>query len=302
MPPSQNSRPRQTAFSSDILFRNSSTTDIRHVYLLLAGRRDIRDNYATFIFLRQMIIQQEEESDRRLQHEQNKLALLREFAEASFQEACVGGLDTILQPMIHLREERNHHHLHRTGRSPPIIPSDSSSLPSPIQRSRQQPNMISQSLNNSGPSRPRAPLGLFHNPIVVEEDDSDDETRTPTNNTWCPRCHRYIHNSYHNEDYCDTIFVPGAPAMICHRCGLQGHVMLDCRETVCTWCERFGHFIENCPDLGWTFSNLGSSKLARVVLRFHPQHVRFHFYFSFYKSLEQHAMNACSSIFTFFHA
>jgi len=48
-----------------------------------------------------MIIRQEEESDRHLQHEQNKLALLREFTEASFQEACVGGLDTILQPMIH---------------------------------------------------------------------------------------------------------------------------------------------------------------------------------------------------------
>ena len=45
-----------------------------------------------------MIIRQEEESDRRLQHKQNELALLREFAEASFQEACVSGLDTILQP------------------------------------------------------------------------------------------------------------------------------------------------------------------------------------------------------------
>jgi len=91
--------------------------------------------------------------------------------------------------------------------------------------------------------------------------------------------------------------------MICHRCGLHGHVMLDCRETVCTWCKRFGHFIENCPDLGWTFSNLGSSKLVRVVLQFHPQHVQFHFYISFLQiSPEQHAMNACSSIFTFFHA
>jgi len=186
MPPSRNSRPRQTAFSSDVLFRNSSTTtDIRHVYLLLAGRRDIRDNYATFVFLCQMIIQQEEESDRRLQHEQNELALLREFSEASFQEACVGGLDTILQPMIHLREERNLCHLHRTGRSPPIIPSDSSSLPSPIQQSRRQPDMISQSSNNSGPSRPRAPLGSFHNLIVIKEDDSDNETRTPTDNTRC---------------------------------------------------------------------------------------------------------------------
>jgi len=250
-----------------------------------------------------MIIRQEDESDRHLQHEQNELTLLREFAEASFQEACVGGLDTILQPMIHLWEEINHRHHQRTGRSPPMIPSDSSSLPSPIQWSRRQPDMISQSSNNSGPSCPRAPLGSFHNPIVVEEDDSDNETRTPTDNTQCPRCHQYVHNSYHNEDYCDTIFIPGAPAMICHRCSLQGHVMLDCRETVCTWCERFGHFIENCPDLGWTFSNLGSSKLVRVVLRFHPQHIQFHFYFFILQiSLEQHAMNACSSIFTFFHA
>jgi len=49
-----------------------------------------------------MINQQEEESDRRLQHEQNELALLREFAKASFQEACIGGLDTILQPVTTL--------------------------------------------------------------------------------------------------------------------------------------------------------------------------------------------------------
>ena len=80
-----------------------------------------------------MIIQQEEESDRRLQHEQNKLALLQEFAEASFQEAYTSGLDTILQPMIHLQEEKNHFHHHRTRQSPPMVPSDLSSLPSPIQ-------------------------------------------------------------------------------------------------------------------------------------------------------------------------
>jgi len=156
MPPSWNSRSRQTAFSSDVLFWHSSTTtDIRHVYQLLAGRRDIWDNYATFVFLQQMIIRQEEESDRCLQHEQNELALLWEFAEAAFQEACTGRLNTILQPVIHLREERNHRHYHRTGLSPPVIPSDSSSLPSPIQRPRQQPNfspIASQSSNNSGPS------------------------------------------------------------------------------------------------------------------------------------------------------
>jgi len=132
MPPSQNSCSCQTAFSSDVLFWNSSTTtDIRHAYQLLSGRRDIQDNYATFVFLQQMIIQQEEESDRWLQYEQNELALLREFAEAAFQETCTGGHDTILQPMIHLWEERNHCHHHRTGLSPLMIPSDSSSLPSP---------------------------------------------------------------------------------------------------------------------------------------------------------------------------
>jgi len=213
-----------------------------------------------------------------LQHEQNKLALLREFAEAAFQEACTSRLNTILQPVIHLQEERNHHHYHRTGQSPPMIPSDSSSPPSPIQQSRRQPDIASHSSNKSGLSIPWAPVGSFHNPIVVEEDDSDNETRTPTDNTRCSRCHQYVHNSHHSEDYCDTIFVPGAPAMICRWCGLHGHLMLDYRETMCTWCKRFGHFIEECPDLGWTFSNLGSSKLARVVLRFHLKHIQFYFY------------------------
>jgi len=41
---------------------------------------------------------------------------------------------------------------------------------------------------------------------------------------------------------------------------------------------------------------------GKFLLRFYPQHVQFYFYFSFYKSLEQHAMNTCSSIFTIFHA
>ena len=59
-----------------------------------------------------------------------------EIVTAAFQEACTSGLNMILQPVIHLQEERNHCHYHRTGRSPPMIPSDSSSLPSPIQRSR----------------------------------------------------------------------------------------------------------------------------------------------------------------------
>jgi len=49
MPPSRNSHSRQTAFSSNVLFWHSSTTtDIQHVYQLLAGQRDIQDNYTTF--------------------------------------------------------------------------------------------------------------------------------------------------------------------------------------------------------------------------------------------------------------
>ena len=118
MPPSWNSHSRPTTFSSEVLFQHSSTTtDIWHVYQLLAGWRHIWDNYATFVFLWQMIVWQEEESDRRLQYKQNKLALLCEFAEAAFKEACTSGLNTILQPVIHLREERNHCHYHRTGLS-----------------------------------------------------------------------------------------------------------------------------------------------------------------------------------------
>jgi len=57
MPPTRSSRPYPTAFSSDELFQfSSTTTDIQHVYLLLAGNRHLHDNYATFILLRQMII------------------------------------------------------------------------------------------------------------------------------------------------------------------------------------------------------------------------------------------------------
>ena len=142
MPPFQNSHSRPTAFSSNVLFWHlSTTTDIQHVYQLLTGWRHIQDNYTTFVLLQQMVVWQEEESDRWLQHEQNELALLWEFAEAAFEEACTNGLDTILQPVIHLWEERNHRHYHRTGLSPPMIPSDSSSLPPPIQWPRQQPNI-----------------------------------------------------------------------------------------------------------------------------------------------------------------
>jgi len=78
-------------------------TDIRHVYLLLAGNRHLRDNYATFILLRQMIKRQQEEAERRRQIKINEITLLHEFAEATFEEACLDGLDNILQPIIHMR-------------------------------------------------------------------------------------------------------------------------------------------------------------------------------------------------------
>ena len=101
MPPTRSSRSYPTAFSSNELFQfSSTTTDIRHVYLLLAGNRHLRDNYTTFILLWQMIIRQEEETERRWQHEINKLNLLHKFTEATFEEACFGGLDNILQPVI----------------------------------------------------------------------------------------------------------------------------------------------------------------------------------------------------------
>ena len=273
MPPSRTSRYYPTAFSSDELFQfSSTTTDIRHVYLLLGGHRHTRDNYATFVFLRQMIVRQEEEAEQRWQQELNKLNLLHEFTEAAFEEACSNELHNILQPIIHFRQERNHHHHHRMGFSPPVIPSDSSSLPSPLQQS-QWPSIpspiISHSSDNSDLLIPQAPVGSFHNPIIVEDDDSDNDTTLPNDNTWCSRCHRYIYNNFHSEEYCDTIFVPGAPVMVCRWCGLHGHLMLDCREIVCTWCDTLGHIIDDCPNLDWTILNLGSLKVARVVLQFH---------------------------------
>jgi len=115
----------------------------------------------------------------------------------------------------------------------------------------------------------QALVGSFHNPIVVDDGDSDNDTARPVDNTRCSQCQRYIYNSFHSEDYCDTIFIPGASAMVCRLCGLHGHLMLDCREIVCTWCDRLGHIIDNCPNLDWTFLNLGFSKIVRVVLWFH---------------------------------
>ena len=49
------------------------------------------------------------------------------------------------------------------------------------------PGLIVYSSNDSGPSIFQAPVGSFHNPIVVEEDDSDNKTMTPADNTRCPR-------------------------------------------------------------------------------------------------------------------
>jgi len=253
MPSIRTSRPHPTAFSSDELFQfSSNTTDIRHVYLLLAGNRHLRDNYATFILLRQMIKQQQEEAERRRQIEINEVNLLHEFAQATFEEACFDGLDNILQLIIHMRQERDLRPRQRMDFPPSAIPSDSSSLPSPLQRPR-RPSIPSHSSDHSNSSTPRALVGSFHNPIVVDDDDSDNNNPQSLDNTWCSQCHQYIFNSFHSDEYCDTIFVPGSPAMVCWRCGLHGHLMLDCRETVCSWCDRLGHIIDNCPNLGWTF-------------------------------------------------
>jgi len=109
MPSIRNSRPHPTAFSSDELFRfSSNTTDIRHVYLLLAGNRHLCNNYTTFILLQQMIKRQQEEAERRRQLEINEINLLHKFAQATFEEACFDGLDNILQPIIYMRQERDH--------------------------------------------------------------------------------------------------------------------------------------------------------------------------------------------------
>ena len=203
-----------------------------------------------------MIIWQEEETERRRQHELNKLNLLHKFTEATFEEACFGGLNNILQPVIHMRWERNHHQHQQTDFPPSVVPSDSYSLPSPLQWPRQPsiPSPItSHSSDHLNLSTPQAPVGSFHNPIVVDDDDSDNSTTLPVDNTRCSRCQQYIYNSFHSEEYCDMIFVPGAPAMVCRRCGLHGRLILDCREIVCSWCDRLGHIIDNCPNLDWTF-------------------------------------------------
>jgi len=247
MPSIRTARPHSTAFSSNKLFQfSSNTTDIRHVYLLLAGNRHLRDNYATFLLLRQTIRRQQEESEQRRHIEINEISLLHEFAEATFEEACQDGLDNVLQPIIHMRRERDRRPRQRTD----FPPSDSSSLPSPLQRPRRPSNPPPPSSDYSSPSTPQAPVGSFHNPIVVEDDDSDNNNPLPLDNTRCSRCHRYIFNNFHSDEYCDTTLIPGNPAIICRQCGLHRHLMLDCREIVCSWCDRLGHIIDNCPNLG----------------------------------------------------
>jgi len=180
MPSIRTSRPHPTAFSSDKLFQfSSNTTDIRHVYVLLAGNRHLRDNYATFILLRQMIKRQQEEAERRRQLEINGINLLHEFAQVTFEEACFDGLDNILRPIIHMRRERDHCPRQRTDFPPSAVPSDSSSLLSPLQQPRQPiiPSPIpSHSTDHLNSLNSRAPVGSFHNPIVVDDDDSDNNT------------------------------------------------------------------------------------------------------------------------------
>jgi len=203
-----------------------------------------------------MIRRQEEEAEWQRQNEINELNLLHKFAEASFEEACFNRLNNVLQPVIHMRWERNHCQHQWMSSSPLVLPSDSSSLPSPLQRPR-RPSIPSPIASHSSDllnhSTPQALVGSFHNPIVIDNDDYDNDTTFPADNTRCSRCQWYIYNSFHSKEYCNTIFVPGASAMVCRQCGLHGHLMLDCREIVCSWCGRLGHIINNCPSLGWTF-------------------------------------------------
>jgi len=179
MPSIRTSRPHPTAFSADKLFRfSSNTTAIRHVYLLLTGNRHLRDNYATFILLRQMIKQQQEEAEQRRQLEINEINLLHKFAQATFEEACFDGLDNILQPIIHMRRERDYCPRQRTDFPPSAIPSDSSSLPSPLQQPW-RPSIPSHSPDHLNSLTPRAPVGSFHNPIVVDNDNSNNDNARP---------------------------------------------------------------------------------------------------------------------------
>jgi len=78
--------------------------------------------------------------------------------------------------------------------------------------------------------------------------------------------------------------------------GLSHHHLKE--HVDCIACARLGDkFPASGVGKNWT------TRFMAQVLRFHPQHVQFHFYlFILQISLEQHAMNACSSIFTFFHA
>jgi len=135
-----------------------------------------------------MIKRQQEEAEQRRQIEINEVNLLHKFAQATFEEACFDGLDNILQPIIHMRQERDLRPRQRTDFPPSAIPSDLSLLPSPLQRPR-RPSIPSHSSDHSSSSTPRAPVGSFHNTIVVDDDDSDNDNARPLDNTRCSRCH-----------------------------------------------------------------------------------------------------------------
>jgi len=85
-----------------------------------------------------------------------------------------------------MRRERDHFPRQRTDFPPSAVPSDSSSLLSPLQQPRQPiiPSPIpSHSTDHLNSLNSRAPVGSFHNPIVVDDDDSDNNTARPLDNT-----------------------------------------------------------------------------------------------------------------------
>uniref|UniRef100_A0A3P9PUJ8 CCHC-type domain-containing protein n=1 Tax=Poecilia reticulata TaxID=8081 RepID=A0A3P9PUJ8_POERE len=42
------------------------------------------------------------------------------------------------------------------------------------------------------------------------------------------------------------VFYPGQPK-VCHRCGSQQHLLVECQSTHCKNCKNYGHLTKNCP-------------------------------------------------------
>ena len=156
----------------------------------------------------------------------------------------------MLQPLFHIRQYAEH----RAHRVPArrILPvnSSSTSLPSLLRRTQRSPTSFQyppSSSSESTSSLPLAPLGSINNPILVDDSDDDsfcnypnypDTQELPAENIRCPRCGLNGHLGIN----CRT--------KLCERCRLPGHTHFDCKQIVCRWWEKTGHFIEDCPELG----------------------------------------------------